>query len=212
MRISDLSRQTGVPVATIKFYLREGLLPPGRPTARNQAQYDEVHRRRLSMIRTLTSLGQLELSAVRELLRALEDEGRCLPELFAMVSRALPPVDTAKDQAETSTEQARVTAFIDSLGWKVEPDASARAILSQVLAAMDRLNCGQGVEFFEPYAKAAEQHASRELDLLGKRDEGCDRASAIVRAILVDVANTALRRMAYEHLVKQRFAGGPSGG
>ena len=29
MRISDLSAQTGIPVATIKFYLRENLLQAG---------------------------------------------------------------------------------------------------------------------------------------------------------------------------------------
>jgi DNA-binding transcriptional MerR regulator len=30
MRMSDLSRSSGVSVTTIKYYLREGLLPPGR--------------------------------------------------------------------------------------------------------------------------------------------------------------------------------------
>lgn len=29
MRIGELSRRTGVPVPTIKYYVREGLLPPG---------------------------------------------------------------------------------------------------------------------------------------------------------------------------------------
>ena len=29
MWIAELSRRTDVPVATIKYYLREGLLPPG---------------------------------------------------------------------------------------------------------------------------------------------------------------------------------------
>ena len=33
MRIGDLAKTTGVPVATLKFYLREGLLPAGTPTA-----------------------------------------------------------------------------------------------------------------------------------------------------------------------------------
>src|SRR5256886_17599843 len=46
VRISDLSRQTGVPTATIKFYLREHLLPPGAMTARNQADYGSEHLRR----------------------------------------------------------------------------------------------------------------------------------------------------------------------
>lgn len=29
MRISELSRRSGVPMATIKYYRREGLLPEG---------------------------------------------------------------------------------------------------------------------------------------------------------------------------------------
>ena len=38
MRMAELSRRTGVPVPTIKYYLREGLLPPGERTSPNQAQ------------------------------------------------------------------------------------------------------------------------------------------------------------------------------
>ncbi|MEK8107792.1 hypothetical protein NKG94_27220 [Micromonospora sp. M12] len=49
------------------------MLPPGRPTGRNQAQYGEPHRRRLLFIRALTGIGQLELSTVLELLAVIED-------------------------------------------------------------------------------------------------------------------------------------------
>ena len=38
MRISELSRRSSVPVATIKYYLRAGLLHEGRRTAATQAQ------------------------------------------------------------------------------------------------------------------------------------------------------------------------------
>ena len=41
MRISELSAQTGVPVPTIKYYLREGLLPEGERSAPTQAAYGE---------------------------------------------------------------------------------------------------------------------------------------------------------------------------
>jgi DNA-binding transcriptional MerR regulator len=43
MRISELSARSGISVPTIKFYLREGLLPPGSPRAVNQADYGEPH-------------------------------------------------------------------------------------------------------------------------------------------------------------------------
>ncbi len=46
MRISELSRRSGVSIPTIKYYLRDGLLPAGRATAANQADYDEDHLRR----------------------------------------------------------------------------------------------------------------------------------------------------------------------
>ena len=43
MRIAELSQKTGVPVPTIKYYLREGLLPAGELTSPNQAHYDDRH-------------------------------------------------------------------------------------------------------------------------------------------------------------------------
>ncbi len=42
MRVAELSRRSGVSVASIKYYLREGLLPPGELTSPNQAHYGEA--------------------------------------------------------------------------------------------------------------------------------------------------------------------------
>jgi len=57
MRISQLSQASGVPVATIKYYLREGLLHDGRLTSATQAQYDETHLARLRLVRALLGAG-----------------------------------------------------------------------------------------------------------------------------------------------------------
>ena len=43
MRISELSRVSCVPTATIKYYLREKLLHDGLRTSPTQAQYDDTH-------------------------------------------------------------------------------------------------------------------------------------------------------------------------
>jgi DNA-binding transcriptional MerR regulator len=53
MRMAELSRASGIPVATIKFYLREQLLPAGERTGPNQSRYGEEHLRRLRLIRGL---------------------------------------------------------------------------------------------------------------------------------------------------------------
>ena len=39
MRLAELSRRSGASRSTVKFYIREGLLPAGNPQARNQATY-----------------------------------------------------------------------------------------------------------------------------------------------------------------------------
>jgi DNA-binding transcriptional MerR regulator len=205
MRISELSRQTGVPIPTIKFYLRERLLPPGEVTGRNQAQYGDCHRRRLRFIRALTDIGQLDLSSVRLLLSAIEDE--CVPtsDLLEIVYRMLfPGGSTQDDNAETRQAQIDVGKFIGSLGWQVHSDAPGHARLVQVLAAMRRLGCDCGADFFAPYAEVAERLAVRQLDLV-EANHDVDRAGAVARAVLLDGALSALLSMAQDHHVALRF-------
>lgn len=53
MRMSELSTRAGVSVATVKFYLREGLLAPGESINAREASYSERHVERLRLIRGL---------------------------------------------------------------------------------------------------------------------------------------------------------------
>jgi DNA-binding transcriptional MerR regulator len=211
MRISELSRQTGVPIATIKFYLREGLLPPGRPTGRNQAQYGEAHRRRLRFIRAFTHIGQMDLTSVRALLSAIEDDGLPMRDLFHVVNRVLFKGDPAPDDGSaTRLADADVTAFLESVGWEAGPGAPGHGRLVQVLAAMRSLGCEASIDVFKPYAEAAERLAGAELDLLSQDGEHVDRAAAVARSMLLDEALAAMRQMAQEHEVARRFRDDPS--
>lgn len=74
MRMAELSRRSGVPVSSIKLYLREGLLPHGVRTAANQARYDDEHLQRLAMVRSLIEVGGLRVARVRAVLD--EDRAR----------------------------------------------------------------------------------------------------------------------------------------
>ena len=47
MRLAELSERSGVSTATIKYYLREGLLAPGRQINTTTAEYDEEHLREM---------------------------------------------------------------------------------------------------------------------------------------------------------------------
>ena len=72
MRISDLAAAAGVPVGTIKFYLRQGLLPAGELTSPTQAQYDESHLGRLRLVRALVEVAGLSLTEVLAVVTVLD--------------------------------------------------------------------------------------------------------------------------------------------
>ena len=57
MRISELSRRSGAPVSTLKYYLREGLVHEGERLSGNQTDYDETHVQRVRLERALLETG-----------------------------------------------------------------------------------------------------------------------------------------------------------
>ncbi|GAA0362399.1 MerR family transcriptional regulator [Micromonospora gifhornensis] len=208
MRISDLSRRSGAPVATIKFYLREKLLPAGTPTGRNQAVYGEEHLRQLLLIRSLTTIAQLDLSSVRDVLSAIADDDMSLSGLYAVTDRAVFGLESeAPESAHLRDAQAEVDEFVSQLGWQLPADTPAAVRLAQVLAALRLLGCACGTDFLTPYAEVAERLAAHELAQVPEQFERDDRAAAAVRSVLLGVASAALRRMAREHLVQLRLNG-----
>lgn len=55
--IGEVSRRTGLPVKTIRFYSDEGLLPPADRTSSGYRLYDVTAMARLELIKTLRELG-----------------------------------------------------------------------------------------------------------------------------------------------------------
>lgn len=68
LAIGDLSRQTGVPVKTLRFYSDEGLLPPAERSRSGYRLYRSDAIVRLDLIRTLREAG-LGLDAIKKVLR-----------------------------------------------------------------------------------------------------------------------------------------------
>lgn len=68
-KISDLSRETGVSIGTIKFYLREGLLPAATlKTGRNMSYYDRSFVDRIRVIKELRQKRFLPLDVIKTIL------------------------------------------------------------------------------------------------------------------------------------------------
>ena len=212
MRISELSDATEVPVATIKFYLREGLLPRGRPIATNLADYDESHVRRLRLIRALTEVGGLPLTMVRTVLGAVDDPDLPMHEALGIAQRALaPPVGIVDDPAVIQARD-EIDRFVDDeLGWRVAPDAPGRLELAAALATLRRLDWPHAdTGLFTRYARAAERLAGGEVARTtpsgATRTEMMERM--VIGTVVFDAVTSALRRLAQEHHSAARFAAG----
>lgn len=69
MKMAELERRTGVGRETIRYYIREGLLPEPERRARNVAVYSDVHAQRLRTIKRLQEERFLPLEVIRKVLR-----------------------------------------------------------------------------------------------------------------------------------------------
>lgn len=85
----ELEKVSGVGRETIRFYIREGLLPEPQRTSRNSAFYNDDHVARLKAIKRLQEERFLPLAVIRGLLDA-EDSAHWLgPQAFPMLDTLL---------------------------------------------------------------------------------------------------------------------------
>ena len=205
MRIAELSRQSGVPVPTIKYYLRENLLPPGELSSPNQASYGEHHLRRIRLIRALVDLAQVPVARVKEVLEALDSDTMSLHDQIGRAHRAITPQrQLSSDSDARSAAAAQVDELIKSRGWSVEPDAPALATLVETIAALRSLDQDHLAGFLDSYADAVEKFTELEVAAVTSR---ADRTtpdqiaeSVVIGTILGEILIASLRLLAQESI------------
>jgi DNA-binding transcriptional MerR regulator len=202
MRISELSAQTGVTVPTIKYYLREGLLPEGERSAPTQAAYGEKHVERLRVIRALLDAG-VSIAETRRVLAALDEPPENAHNLLGMAHAAItPPVDVSLDLTDAE-------ALVAGLGWK--PGMCDEAVLYAVARALKGL---ERVGFTVPDAAMAEYLRSMrriaDAEIAGVPEESAEAAVryVVLGSVLVEPLLLALRRVAQQVSSGERFGGG----
>jgi DNA-binding transcriptional MerR regulator len=205
MRMSQLSTLSGVPVATVKYYLREGLLFPGAPTAVNQADYGETHVRRLSLIRALIDVGGLSVATARDVLDAVDTPDAPLAAVFERAQVSVSQTDLYT-RAGSDAARAWVDELVRSNGWNVSETNPGRTAAANVIDAFVGINHPELVDLLHGYAAAALAVAQADLDAVARQPDVSAMAETVVAGtVLGDAMFAALRRIAQEHVTSERF-------
>ncbi|WP_253833973.1 MerR family transcriptional regulator [Actinokineospora globicatena] len=198
VRIGELSKRTGVAVPTIKYYLREGMLPPGERTSPNQARYDETHIHRLRLVRALIDVGGLPVAKVKEVLTTVDSPSGDIEKLLGTVQRAVfPALPTSAEVEMQAAAEQEVHALLDELGWYCRDNHPALSVLATVLVSAQTLGHSGFLDTVRRYATISEQIGVADLDYIAdKRGVDGMLESVVVGTILGDTALIALRRLA----------------
>ncbi|MER6139444.1 MerR family transcriptional regulator [Streptomyces sparsogenes] len=210
MRVGELSSLSGVPTPTIKYYMREGLLPPGERTSRNQAHYDDRHLRRLRLIRALLDVGGLSVAVARDVIAALDSPDTGTHKLLGAAQQTVIRTPAYCDDEAREDATAEVLDLVHRQGWKVSADSPAVAATAEVVGALRQLGLHDLVDRLDDYAHAADAIAATDLDLVRRRPDVDGMAEAVVLGnILGDALLVGLRRLAQVHRSAELFSGGP---
>jgi DNA-binding transcriptional MerR regulator len=203
--MAELSRITGVPVPSVKYYLREGLLPAGRRAAANQADYGDEHVARLRLIRALLDVGGLSVAAARDVLAAVDDQDLPLAAVFGVAQRSVSRADLYSVRSPGRAEE-RVDSLVAERGWYVSADNPGRIGAAAVVDAFLRINRPELIDLLERYAEAAEIVARADLEAVAGQGDVAGMAETVVAGtVLGDAMFAALRRMAQEHVTSQLY-------
>lgn len=95
LKIGEIAKKSGVPPSTIRYYVRQGLLPEPTKVNKSMAYYDEGCVEKIQAIRHLQEKKYFPLSVIRNILRRM-DEGLSLDEAEAIEDAVFgTPADTS---------------------------------------------------------------------------------------------------------------------
>ncbi len=109
MRMRELEKRTGVGRETIRFYIREGLLPEPERASRNSASYTDDHVARVRAIKRLQEERFLPLAVIKNLLDASDGDSWLHADAF-------PHLDATLRARLDNGERVAVARVIEQTG------------------------------------------------------------------------------------------------
>jgi DNA-binding transcriptional MerR regulator len=190
VRISELAREVGVPVATVKYYLREGLLHEGELTSATQARYDESHVARLRLVRSLLGPGGLSVARARDVLAALDDPPADSLDLLGVAAHAVRRPVEVRPHPE-------VHALMERWGWPVaERDCREHQLLADALESVAAAGFEHPAGVLDAYAAAMDDVARAEIAHVPTDSSAAAVRYVVLGVVLNEPVLLALRRLA----------------
>jgi len=203
VRLSELSARAGVPVATVKYYLREGLLPAGERVSATAADYADVHVERVRLIRALVDGAGMSIAGVRRVVEAIEHPPSSWHDFLGAAQAAI------SDDAPQPPDCDRARYAVEQLGWGDSAHPHTVALLQSALNTADRAGFPVPADRLVAYGSVMERVAEIDLESLVTDTEGQGPSAALrhvaVGTVVVDPVLVALRRLAQAHLSAARF-------
>jgi DNA-binding transcriptional MerR regulator len=204
MRMAELSTESGVPVATIKYYLRERLLAPGERTSPNQARYGEAHIRQLKLIRVLMDVGGLSVSAVSAVLEAVKEQTPT-HDLLGVAHHGLKMPKVTVDDEGRAWAMARIEAMAAEHEWEIKPGDVVEALVG-VLCAFRQLDRVRFLDGLDHYARLATEMVEKDLALVAAMpDTESIVETAVIGTVLGEALFNVLRRLGHQNASEKKF-------
>lgn len=199
MRLSQLAASASVSIPTVKYYLREGLLPPGVRKSATDAEYSEEHVRRLRLIRALREVVGMPVEKIAQVLAAIDDTEA---DSYARLGRAIG----ALSDAPTADDYPRARAALEALNMVYDPAFPAVAQLDAALQAAESVGVAVTPTRLKLYARHVRAMAAFDIQHLpaGSLD---DVEYAVLGTALHEPVLAALRRLEHQDLLAESRGG-----
>lgn len=192
MLISELVDRSKVPTATVKYYIREGMLPPGTSEGSRKATYSDDHLARLRLIRALLTVADLPLARIKAVLALLDsndsDTGFLLREAISAIG--------APGAAEGAATP-RAAAALPLLAPGYTAHEPGMTMLDNALLALEDAGIDLTPERIRLYSQAMLTIAETEVQAIPDDPREAVRYT-VLGTVVVEPLLIALRRLAQQ--------------
>ncbi|MFD2338818.1 MerR family transcriptional regulator [Clavibacter tessellarius] len=203
MTISELSARSDCPVATIKYYLREGLLHAGTKVNARKTTFDDSHLARIRLVRGLIHVVGVSVEQAGTILRLMSDPEQSVAGAMRAATEALPSVGRAASPdhgTAGSRDPSPTRELLDRLGVRHREDSVPVEQLERALELAGSAGIALDEHQITEYLAAVRRIARADFSRVPWDDPRAAVEFAVLGTALYEPVLLALRRVAHHEM------------